>query len=118
MNKISCTLVAASLVVVTAGYAAERAGKNKATPMTKVAFMPQNDDFNASVERAAQGGSSPGCCAADFNCDGIVNGADLGQIVAAWGPCSGDCPADLNNDNAVNGADLGEFLGEWGDCTG
>lgn len=112
MNKISCTLVAASLVVVAAGYAAERAGKNKV-----VAFMPQNDDFNASVERAAQGGSSPGCCAADFNCDGIVNGADLGQIVAAWGPCSG-CAADLNGDNAVNGADLGEFLGEWGDCTG
>lgn len=111
MNKISTSLVLASLVVAAAGYAADRAGKNKHS------FVPKNDDFKASVERAAQGGSSPSCCAADFNCDGVVNGADLGQLVASWGACGG-CDADLNNDGQVSGADLGEFLGKWGDCSG
>lgn len=50
--------------------------------------------------------------AADFNGDGLVNGADVGLLLAAWGPCDG-CPEDLNDDGVVNGADLGLLLVEW-----
>ncbi|MFG0257440.1 MAG: hypothetical protein ACF8GE_06020 [Phycisphaerales bacterium JB043] len=49
---------------------------------------------------------------ADLNGDGIVNGADLGQLLGDWGP--GLSPADLNNDGTVDGADLGLLLGSWG----
>ncbi len=50
--------------------------------------------------------------AADFNGDGLVNGADVGLLLAAWGPCAG-CPEDLNDDGVVTGADLGLLLSEW-----
>ena len=49
----------------------------------------------------------------DLNDDGIVDGADLGLLLGAWGPCL-DCPADLNGDGNVDGADLGLLLGNWG----
>jgi len=52
----------------------------------------------------------------DLNHDGVVNGADLSMLLAAWGPCppKGDCPADLNGDGIVNGADLSTQLANWG----
>jgi hypothetical protein len=53
-----------------------------------------------------------GANAADLNNDGVVDGADLGALLGAWGPCSG-CAADLNDDGVVNGADLGTLLGAW-----
>ena len=49
----------------------------------------------------------------DFNWDGVVNGADLGLLLAVWGPCPG-CPEDLNGDGVVDGMDLGLLLAEWG----
>jgi hypothetical protein len=56
-------------------------------------------------------------CIADINGDDVVNGTDLGSLLAAWGPCtSGDCPADLNADTVVDGGDLGVLLGRWGAC--
>ena len=50
---------------------------------------------------------------ADINGDGVVDGADLGSLLAAWGPCSRPCPADLNGDGVVDGADLGMLLAGW-----
>ncbi|MCA9286504.1 MAG: hypothetical protein KDA22_14870 [Phycisphaerales bacterium] len=46
----------------------------------------------------------------DINGDGIVDGADLGLLLAGWGT-SGD--TDLNNDGTTDGADLGILLGNW-----
>ena len=74
-------------------------------------FVPRNDDYRASGERAASQGSSPDCCPADLNCDGVVNGADLGLLMAAWG--SNSSAADLNLDGHVNGADQGMLLANW-----
>lgn len=51
---------------------------------------------------------------ADLNRDGVVNGADLGLLLSAWGGCGVPCPADLNDDGDVNGADLGLLLSAWG----
>ncbi|HMN95493.1 MAG TPA: hypothetical protein PKC43_04645 [Phycisphaerales bacterium] len=50
---------------------------------------------------------------ADLDGNGVVNGADLGVLLGAWGPCSG-CAADLNCDGVVDGADLGTLLSAWG----
>jgi hypothetical protein len=61
----------------------------------------------------------PPSCLGDLNLDGVVNGADLGLVLGAWGACPGDVPGclgDLNVDGVVNGADLGLLLGAWGAC--
>jgi len=51
------------------------------------------------------------CAFADLNCDGVVDGADLGILLSAWG--SDDATADLNGDGVVDGADLGQLLANW-----
>jgi hypothetical protein len=48
----------------------------------------------------------------DLNGDGVVDTADLGILLAAFG--SGDPDADLNNDGIVDTADLGILLGVFG----
>ncbi|HMN97494.1 MAG TPA: hypothetical protein PKC43_14195 [Phycisphaerales bacterium] len=48
----------------------------------------------------------------DLNCDGIVNGADLGILLSQWGPCDG-CSADFDGDGEIDGADLGVLLAAW-----
>jgi formylglycine-generating enzyme required for sulfatase activity len=54
-------------------------------------------------------------CVADLNGDRMVNGADLGALLGAWGECRG-CTQDLNGDGQINGADLGILLAAWGNC--
>ena len=61
------------------------------------------------------GGGGP--CPGDFNGDGVVNGADFGSLLSAWGKC-GKCPEDLDGDGAVGGSDIGALLAAWGDCPG
>jgi len=48
--------------------------------------------------------------AADINRDGKVDGADLGQLLSAWGQPGA---TDLNQDGTTNGADLGQLLSAW-----
>ncbi|MFO0875011.1 MAG: M12 family metallo-peptidase [Phycisphaerales bacterium] len=48
---------------------------------------------------------------ADLNGDGLVDGADLGLLLGAWG--TNNALADLNGDGTVDGADLGLLLGDW-----
>jgi len=63
---------------------------------------------NGTVVRAYR--STPICEPEDLNCDGAVNGADLGILLAAWG---GGGVEDLNGDGVVDGADLGALLAAW-----
>ncbi|MFO0874029.1 MAG: hypothetical protein U0575_08675 [Phycisphaerales bacterium] len=49
----------------------------------------------------------------DINGDGVVDGADLGLLVAAWGATGPGIPSDLDCDGVVDGADLGILLGAW-----
>ena len=56
------------------------------------------------------------CCPADLTRDGQVNGADLGAVLAFWGPNPAYPQADLNGDGRVDGADLGTLLANWGPC--
>lgn len=49
----------------------------------------------------------------DLNGDGVVDGADLGVLLGAWGVSGGLGTADINLDNLVDGADLALLLGDW-----
>jgi len=59
----------------------------------------------------AKWGCEAGGLFGDLNNDGIVDGADLGQLLAAWG--TDDSAADLDGDGTVDGADLGLLLAAW-----
>ena len=52
-------------------------------------------------------------CPADLNGDQVVDGSDLGVMLAEWG---GPGSADFNGDGVVDGADLGVMLSAWGAC--
>jgi hypothetical protein len=34
-------------------------------------------------------------------------------VLAGWGPCAG-CAGDLNHDGVIDGIDLGRLLADWG----
>jgi hypothetical protein len=59
--------------------------------------------------------------AGDLNGDGVVNGLDLGALLANWSipagspACGGEvpCSADLNGDGVIDGLDLGLLLAHW-----
>lgn len=54
------------------------------------------------------------CANIDTNCDGIIDGADLANVLGAWGNCTDQhCVADLNNDGHVNGIDLAILFANW-----
>ncbi|MFO0873381.1 MAG: hypothetical protein U0575_05360 [Phycisphaerales bacterium] len=58
----------------------------------------------------------PGIDIYDLNGDGVVNGADLGLLLASWGDNSGGLcvRADIDINGVVDGADLGLLLANWG----
>jgi hypothetical protein len=66
-------------------------------------------DLSSAIVRASVPAAEPG----DLNDDGLVNGADLGLLLGAWGGCPAGCAADMNTDGVVDGADLGLLLGLW-----
>jgi len=73
-----------------------------------------------TLQGLAQGGwdfyndafSTPCREAADVDCSGTVDGTDLGQLLAQWGPGHGT--GDLDGSGNVDGDDLGRLLGAWG----
>lgn len=64
--------------------------------------------FELVLDACAQGRR---CVLGDIDCDGSVDGADLGVLLGAWG--SQSPKADLNCDSVVDGADLGILLSAW-----
>lgn len=64
----------------------------------------------------ANGNGRPDACEpsnpADVNGDGVVNGADLSIVLAAWG--TSNAAADVNDDGTVGAADLSAILAAWG----
>jgi hypothetical protein len=50
-------------------------------------------------------------CIGDFNCDGGIDGADVGAFFDAWE--SGDASADVNADGGIDGADVNTFFEHW-----
>jgi hypothetical protein len=57
--------------------------------------------------------AGPPSCPADLTGDGVVDGADLGLVLSAWG----ESPlGDLTGDGITDGADLGLMLTAFGPC--
>ena len=50
--------------------------------------------------------------AADFNCDGLVNGIDLSLVLGNW-LSDGQGGGDANGDGLVNGEDIASVLASW-----
>ncbi|HMN95055.1 MAG TPA: hypothetical protein PKC43_00040 [Phycisphaerales bacterium] len=79
-----------------------------------------SDPFCCAVswDATCAAGAAATCCLSgcpgDLDGDGVVNGADLGVLLGAFGSAGG-C-ADLDGSGVVNGADLGILLGSWGPC--
>lgn len=51
---------------------------------------------------------------ADLNGNGSVDPADLGLMIAQWGPANPKSTADLDGSGEVDGADLGRLIERWG----
>ena len=59
----------------------------------------------------------PPCAISDLTANGVVDGADLGALLAFWGPVNPVLPqADIDGNGIVDGADLGTLLAHWGPC--
>lgn len=86
------------------GFALPRAGDF----FIRVEAGEWNDIQMYGLSVTLTGGGCPG----DLSGDGVIDGADLGILLGAWG--SVGSPADLNNDGVVDGADLSSLLGCWG----
>ncbi|MCX5691581.1 MAG: immunoglobulin domain-containing protein [Planctomycetota bacterium] len=50
-------------------------------------------------------------CIGDFNCDGGVDGSDIGAFFAEWE--AGNAIADTNADGGIDGADVSTFFEHW-----
>ena len=81
-------------------------GLNHAVRVT-VAALSIVLGLGTAVPAAAQ-------CPGDLNGSGLVDGADLGALLTAWGTQGGS--ADVTGDGIVDGADLGVLLVKWGPC--
>jgi len=57
-------------------------------------------------------------CGADVDASGLVDNADLLDVISNWGacppPCPTHCPADVNRDCQVSVQDLLFVIGHWG----
>ena len=53
-------------------------------------------------------------CEGDFDDNNVVDGGDLGFLLAAFG--SIDAELDLDGSPGINGSDLGVFLAKFGPC--
>lgn len=70
---------------------------------------------NLTLAELEENGPFVGDCASDLNGDDMVDGADVGLLLAAWGSTAGGLP-DIDQNGVVDGGDLGLLLGEWGFC--
>ena len=85
-------------------------------PAGSVAHLLMNGTFSDGTSTTTATSSivalgTPVARFGDLNGDGVVNGADLGLLLGAWGTPG---PGDLNGDGTVTGSDLGLLLGAWG----
>lgn len=84
--------------------------------LSEISFVRINNPVGSGVTPEIDGFSDaaprrPG----DVDLDGVVNTADLLQLLTHWGVVMpGDAPADFNNDGVVSVVDLLTLLTHWG----
>ena len=74
-------------------------------------FLDGHDGFVTALGELERRGS----CPADLSGNGMVDGADIGLVLAGWGT---DGPSDINGNGVTDGADMGLLLAAWGPCDG
>jgi hypothetical protein len=55
-------------------------------------------------------------CSADLSGDGAVDGIDLAELLASWGPTGPTGRGDVTHNGTVDANDLAEMLSAWGIC--
>lgn len=70
---------------------------------------------NLTKAELEENGPYVGDCNADLDGNDVVDGADVGLLLADWGS-DVDGPSDIDQDGDVDGADIGLLLSEWGPC--
>jgi hypothetical protein len=83
-----------------------------AVSVDEVAIVPGSRRLLAATHGRGMWSADLSLPNADLNGDGVVNGSDLGLLLASFGPCA-NCPADLDGNGRVDGADLGILLAAW-----
>jgi len=80
------------------------------------------DSNSDGIPDTCQCGAIPSlasCCIGDIVADRRIDGADLGTLLAYWGPRTSaafSIASDLDGSGQVDGADLGMLLVNWGAC--
>ena len=109
--------------LVSTAFRIGNASGSVATPAQFAAAMETLTSIRISAEFGSEQGEETvdldsvvliSGCPADLNSDGVVDSADLGALLSAWGPSGSS--ADLNVDGIVDSADLGTMLSAWGPC--
>ena len=103
-------------------YTLSAGGRSSAGPLTIYAVIGPAVEFTTSTAGSLQELSSwfpcVGGCTGDLTQDGLVNSADLGLLIGAWGTDGSIVEgSDLNGDGIVDAADLGLLVGAWGPCS-
>jgi hypothetical protein len=75
-----------------------------------------NSPRNISGPFLIEGSATVCDCLADVTFDGVVNGGDLGVVLAAWGAAGSNGAGDVTRDGFVNANDLAAVLASWGTC--
>lgn len=109
-TSMAAPIAAGGTALVREAFPALTAGQLRAriTSTASAAASPDNSVGHGMIDILAALSIAP----ADLDGNGIVDGADLGLLLSAWGECPG-CPADLTGDGMVDGADLGQMLSAW-----
>jgi YVTN family beta-propeller protein len=84
----------------------------------RIGIDRDGDSFFDSDERDAGSDpadptSVPGSCTGDLDGSHVVDGADLGALLANW---NGSGFGDIDQSGVVDGVDLGMLLAAWGNC--
>ena len=101
----------------------ESAGDMAATDLTGDGLVDlATSDYGQPRFHVSLNVCEPPAIVGDVDGDRIVDGADLGALLAAWGRCAAcdvvACPADLDGSCVVDGTDLGVVVASWTACGG
>ena len=75
-----------------------------------------NAEYNIDGPYYLEGNAQACDCLADLTHDGIVNAADLGILLNAWGLTLPSGAGDVNHNGIVDAVDLSTMLSSWGAC--
>jgi hypothetical protein len=85
-------------------------------PNVRLRKLATGEQSTFAISQSLNSEGNGPCCPTDLTHDGQVNGADLGAVLAFWGPNPAYQEADINADGRVDGTDLGALLASWGGC--